>query len=198
MVTHRTSHFFIPARLAVHRNCLNHAPPKLPQRPSARRQFPPAHELTSSSWMAPLTGGHQETVHFTSLAPLCNSTADVCRTPCRYSRYAREPHHSHHVCSGRGTRPRPVVTERVHHVCYSPCYDLLVLDLWSSFIIISSAVVSLVRRSKQCYYKVPKHRLTLDLRPASLTNTQCTRSLHFAPEPAQPQPYLAHLPTRCL
>ncbi len=26
MVTHRTSHFFIPARLAVHRNCLNHAP----------------------------------------------------------------------------------------------------------------------------------------------------------------------------
>jgi hypothetical protein len=136
MVTHRTSHFFIPARLAVHRNCLNHAPPKLPQRPSARRQFPPAHELTSSSWMAPLTGGHQETVHFTSLAPLCNSTADVCRTPCRYSRYAREPHHSHHVCSGRGTRPRPVVTERVHHVCYSPCYDLLVLDLWSSFIII--------------------------------------------------------------
>jgi hypothetical protein len=132
-VTHRTSHFFIPARLAVHRNCLNHAPPKLPQRLSARRQFPPAHELTSSSWMAPLTGGHQETVHFTSLAPLCNSTADVCRTPCRYSRYAREPHHSHHVCSGRGTRPRPVVTERVHHVCYSPCYDLLVLDLWSSF-----------------------------------------------------------------
>ena len=56
-------------------------------------------------------------------------------------------------------------------MCYSPCYDLLVLDLWSSFIIISSAVVSLVRRSKQCYYKVPKHRLTLDLRPASLTNT---------------------------
>jgi hypothetical protein len=56
-------------------------------------------------------------------------------------------------------------------VCYSPWYDLLVLDLWSSFIIISSAVVSLVRRSKQCYYKVPKHRLTLDLRPASLTNT---------------------------
>ena len=56
-------------------------------------------------------------------------------------------------------------------MCYSPCYELLVLDLWSSFIIISSAVVSLVRRSKQCYYKVPKHRLTLDLRPASLTNT---------------------------
>jgi hypothetical protein len=119
MVTHRTSHFFIPARFAVCRSCLNRAPQKyLYARPLSRRQFqfPLAHELTSSSWMAPSPGAtnHQETVHRPHSPRVCSSV--LCATtllaladvglrvaPCRYyiGTRAIEPHLSHHVCSGR-------------------------------------------------------------------------------------------------